>query len=63
MDLNLIVESKSFVDDKEFHARIKQNPCSFCLFGQGMMCVERKYCRWDSHQEIYIKKEVQEIKE
>lgn len=61
MILNLIVESKSFFDDKEMSKRLNENPCYLCLFGLGLMCVERKFCRWDSHNEIFIKKEVKEL--
>lgn len=58
MELNLILESKSFADDEEFQKKIAKAPCSYCLFGHEMMCVERRRCRWDSHKEIYVKKEV-----
>jgi len=63
MKLNLIVESKNFDDDKMMKEQLDENPCRLCLFGQGMMCVERKYCRWNSHREIYIKSEVREANE
>lgn len=63
MELNLIVESKNFEDDKDMQAELEKNPCKLCLFGQGMMCVERKFCRWPTHKEIFIKKEVIEVKE
>lgn len=62
MKLNLIVESKNFDSDKSLKERLDINPCELCLFGKGLMCVERKYCRWDSHREIYVKKEVKEVK-
>jgi hypothetical protein len=26
-----------------------------CLFGQDTICAERKYYRWNSHGEIFIK--------
>ena len=58
MELNLIVESKNFEYDKDMKQQLEKNPCDLCLFGQGMMCVERKYCRWHTHKEIFIKKEV-----
>jgi hypothetical protein len=60
MELNLIVESKNFDDDKLLKPQLDKNPCSLCLFGQGTMCVDRKYCRWKTHGEIWIKKEVRE---
>ena len=62
MELNLIVETKNFEDDKEFFEEIKANPCKHCIFGQDLMCVERKYCRWDSHKEIFIKKAIENYK-
>jgi hypothetical protein len=62
MELNLIVESKNFNDDTDMKQQLEKNPCKLCLFGQGMMCVERSKCRWDTHKEIFIKKEVREIK-
>ena len=62
MELNVIVESKNFEDDKDMQKRIEKNPCDLCLLGQGQMCVERKFCRWDTHKEIFIKKEVLKIK-
>lgn len=60
MELNIIVESKNFDDDESIKEQIEKNPCGLCLFGQGMMCIERKYCRWNSHREIYVKKLVTE---
>jgi hypothetical protein len=62
MELNLIVESKNFDNDEIMKTQLDKNPCKLCLFGQGMMCVERKFCRWHSHREIFIKKEVKEVK-
>lgn len=61
MELNLIVESKCFKEDVSFQKKLEKNPCEYCLFGKGMMCVERKYCMWRTHNEIFIKKEVVEI--
>lgn len=58
MELNVIVESKNFDNNPTLKQELDQNPCKLCLLGQGIMCVERKYCRWKSHREIYIKKEV-----
>ncbi len=58
MELSLIVESKNFEHNKEMQSEIEKNPCKLCLMGSGPMCVERKYCRWDTHREIYVKKEV-----
>ena len=58
MELNLRVESKNFEHDAQMQRELEKNPCNLCLFGQGMMCIERKHCRWGSHKEIYIKKEV-----
>lgn len=63
MELNLIVESKNFDTDKSLKRELDKNPCDLCLLGQGMMCVERKYCRWKSHREIFIKKDVREVHE
>ena len=63
MILNLIVEGKNFESDKEFFDTISKSPCTYCLFGKGMSCVERKHCRWDSHKEIFVKKEVVETKQ
>jgi hypothetical protein len=63
MKLNLIVESKNFDNDHTIKEQLDINPCDLCLFGQGMMCVERKYCRWKSHREIYVKKEVKETED
>jgi hypothetical protein len=61
MELNLIVESKNFEQDEDLFSKIEKNPCKYCLFGFDMMCVERKFCRWKSHKEIFIKKEVKEV--
>lgn len=61
MKLNLIVESKNFEDDIDFQKDLEKNPCEYCLFGKGLNCVERKYCRWKTHKEIFIKKEVKEV--
>jgi hypothetical protein len=58
MELNLIVESKNFDNDEKLKSEIDKSPCELCIFGQGFMCVERKHCRWNSHREIFIKKEV-----
>lgn len=58
MELKVIVESKNFDNDKSLKEQLDKTPCELCLLGQGMMCVERKYCRWKSHREIFIKKEV-----
>ena len=60
MKLNLIIESKNFDDDPHLKEQLDKNPCNLCLFGQGMMCVERKHCRWRTDREIFIKKEVRE---
>lgn len=60
MELNLIIESKNFDHDVALSEELNRNPCKLCLLGKDMMCVERKYCRWKSHREIYIKKEVVE---
>jgi len=62
MKLNLIVESKNFDNDKLLKEQLDKNPCKVCLFGKDMMCIERKYCRWFSHREIFVKKEVTVIK-
>lgn len=56
MELKIIVESKNFDDNESLKKRLDSNPCELCLFGKGMMCIERKYCRWKSHREIYVKK-------
>ncbi len=62
MKLNLIVESIGFeLGDPAMHNIVSENPCEYCLFGKGAMCVERKFCRWDSNKEIFIKKEVKEL--
>jgi hypothetical protein len=61
MELNLIVESKNFDDDESLKDKIEKNPCDLCLFGKRMACVERKYCRWTTHREIFVRKEVKEI--
>ena len=61
MDLTITVESKNFEDDKDMRERIRKNPCSACMLGKGMMCVERQYCRWYSHNEIFVKKEVKPV--
>jgi len=61
MKLNLIVVSKNFDDDVDMKRQLDKNPCDLCLFGQGMMCVERKFCRWGTHREIFIKEEVKEV--
>ena len=60
MELNLIVESKNFDHDKSIKEQLDKNPCSLCMFlsGNGMICVDRKSCRWFTHREIFIKKEV-----
>lgn len=60
MELNLIIESKNFDDNIALSEELNRNPCKLCILGKDMMCVERKYCRWKSHREIYIKKEVVE---
>lgn len=62
MKLNLILESKK-IDENKVLSSISKNPCNYCLLGCGMACVERKYCRWDSHGEIFIKKEIHEFEE
>ena len=58
MKLNLIVESKNFEHDKEIQEKLENNPCDLCIFGQGLMCVERKFCRWHTHKEIFVKESV-----
>ena len=58
MELKIIVESKNFEHDKELFDTITKNPCEYCFLGQGLMCAERKYCRWPNLSEIYIKKEI-----
>ena len=58
MELNLIVESKNFEYDKDMQSELKKNPCEFCFLGKETMCAERKFCRWETHKEIFIKKEV-----
>ena len=63
MILNLIVESKNFEHDKNLQAELEENPCALCVFSVGMMCVDRLKCRWESHNEIFVKKEVVEFKE
>ena len=63
MKINLIAESKSFKDNIEFQNILEKDPCRYCLFGTGLMCVERKYCRWYTHNEIFIKKSVELVKE
>lgn len=63
MELNLIVESKSFENDKDIQQQLKKNPCNLCLFGQGLMCVDRSFCRWDTHKEIFVKKTVSNLKD
>lgn len=62
MKLNITVESKNFDHDKDLSRSLEKNPCKLCILGQGMMCVERKFCRWHSHKEIYVKVEAKEIK-
>lgn len=52
MELNLIVESKNFDNIESMKEEIDKNPCRLCLFGQGLMCVERKFCRWETYREI-----------
>ena len=61
MELHLIVVSKNFDTDKSISEQLDKNPCALCLFGKNMMCVERKFCRWQTHREIFIKKEVCEV--
>lgn len=61
MKLNLIVESKNFDKNKDLKKQLDKNPCNLCLFGKDLMCVERKYCRWKTHREIFVKKEVIEF--
>jgi len=63
MELNLIIESKNFDDNESLKELLNINPCKHCLLGVGLSCVERKYCRWRSHREIFIKKEVKEMSE
>jgi len=63
MKLNIIVESKNFESDAQMQKKIEKNPCNLCILGQGPVCIERKFCRWITHKEIYVKQEVTEIKE
>lgn len=56
MRLQITVESKK-VDGINKH-----NACEFCLLGQGMMCVSRKHCQWNSNGEIYGRKSVRKLK-
>lgn len=63
MKLNIIVESKCFKEQiPDLHDQLLNNPCNLCIMGQGMMCVERKYCRWKTHEEIYVKQKVEVLK-
>lgn len=61
MKINLILESKNFDDDKMMKEQLDKNPCRLCMLGRDLMCAGRKYCRWDSHREIYIKNDVFEV--
>jgi hypothetical protein len=62
MKLSIIVESKSIDEfEDKFKIQFEKNPCEWCLMGKGMMCVEKRFCRWHSHREIYVKQEVQEV--
>lgn len=58
MELKIIVESKNFENDKQISETLQDNPCKLCFLGQGMMCAKRIVCRWKTHKEIFIKKEV-----
>ena len=63
MKLNIVIESMNFDNNEMMKTQLDKNPCNLCLLGKGIMCADRKFCRWDSHREIYIKKDVTEIKE
>lgn len=64
MKLSIVVESKNIEDlslDKEQYELVDKRPCDWCLLGHGLMCVDRRFCRWFSDKEIYVKVDCLEI--